>query len=181
MRPRWAGVLLVVVLALALVNCSAAKRSHGPALPVSSAPAQPGGTRVSAKLRLQSTVVAAGGTVSGTVVVVNDTGAPIHTYGCGGIFQVLLTSGTYHPTPMWATCLQPITIPTGTTNFVVTADARCHSGSTPCCTQGIPIGTLPTCAVEAPFLPPGSYEATTFERGTAVPVPSPVPVVVRHE
>jgi hypothetical protein len=43
----------------------------------------------------------------------NDTGHALHASGCGGIFQVLLTSGADHPGPVWPSCLGPITNATG--------------------------------------------------------------------
>lgn len=112
-----------------------------------------------------------GGVLTGVITVDNGTGHVLHSSGCGGIFQVLLTGRTYHPGPIWAACLAPVTIPTGPSTYPVRVEARyniCgHGSGLPACGDG---GTA--------FLPPGKYEATTFELGHAIPLPSPVAVRV---
>lgn len=124
---------------------------------------------LTATLRLDSTAVRTGSLISGTITVENSTGHALHASGCGGIFQVLLTSTSYHPSPTWPACLGPITVPAGTSLYPITVEARYNL-----CGQG---GGLPACVGgETPPLLPGKYEAKAFELGTAVPLPAPVPV-----
>ena len=131
----------------------------------------PRASRLMATLSLESTTVRTGGVLSGTIAVENNTGHALHASGCGGIFQVLLTSSSYHPDPAWATCLQSITIPAGSSTYPIKVEARyniCGNGG----------GLRPCTGSGTPLLAPGQYEATTFELGDVVPIPRPTPVDV---
>jgi hypothetical protein len=126
---------------------------------------------LTATLSLDSAIVRTGRVLSARITVENNTGHALHASGCGGIFQVLLTSSTYHPGPVWPTCLEPITIPTGSSTYPMQVEARYNI-----CGQG---RDLPPCSgSETPALAPGRYDATTFELGDVVPLPSPIPVDV---
>jgi hypothetical protein len=128
----------------------------------------------SARLSLTSTTVKAGGAISGHITVENNTGRAIRVTGCGGIFQVLLTSGTYHPTVAWLACLQSFTIPIGQSSDPVRVDASYSE-----CDPGRHSRSTPECLGEGPPpLPPGWYKATTFELGNAVAIPPPIMVRV---
>lgn len=171
--PRRVAFLALTALLGAVAGCSGGSRLSSGATSTSG----PGSSsttvakQVSATLLLDSQTIKAGGVLSGRVEVKNNTGQPLTASGCGGIFAVLLTSSTYHPTPIWPTCLEKITIPAGSSTYAVTVETRYNmcggSGGVPPCTSGGP-----------PPLPPGDYAATTFESGTVVPLPSPVPVRV---
>lgn len=128
--------------------------------------------QVSATLILDSAAVKAGGVLAGVITVENRTGEVLHASGCGGIFQVLLTSESYRPGPVWPACLGPVTIPTGRSTYPVQVEARYNI-----CGQG---GGLRACGSGGapPPLPTGMYEATAFELGKVVPIPSPVVVRV---
>jgi hypothetical protein len=166
-----AFLAVVVAAAVGVAGC-ASRTSLGP--PATTPPWRTTTTTptpLSARLALESTTVRTGGALSGRIIVENDTGHALHASGCGGIFQVVLKSSTYHPEPVWPTCLGPVTIPTGTSTYPVQVEARYGM-----CGQG---GGLPRCVgAGPPGLPPGEYQATTVELGHAVPLPSPVAVEV---
>ena len=150
-----------------------------PAVPPSSVP--PTGSRtipshlVTTRLVLSEHVVRAGRSISGTIVIDNNTSMPMNVIDCGSIFQVLLVNASYHPNPVWPLCAQPITIPVGDSQYQVSILATYNSCSQTRSAVGGPVcqpgGSLPP-------LPAGSYEATAFEMGTSVPVPPAVSVVV---
>ncbi len=160
---RLAPVLAVVIL---FASCSSAPTTR----PHSS---RPPSSLALTTLVLATTTVKVGGRISGDVVVENDLGRPIHTTGCLGIFRVMLTSRTYTPSPIWPTCLQKVTMPTGRSTYPIQVEASYNA-----CSQ-VANGTLPACSSGAPPpLPPGNYEAKTFESGNAVPLPAEVAVRV---
>jgi hypothetical protein len=176
---RWRAPAAMVVGAVVLVaaGCSnSTTPAHKPSSPavrsVPTSPAVPG--TVSATLVLPATVIRSGASLSGRVVVDNRSGRAVHTAGCGAIFQALLTSRTYRPSPGWPTCLEQFTIPTGQTSYKVEIEARVIA-----CSQGTPSPGVPPCTASGPPpLPPGHYAATVFELEHAVPVPAAVPVRV---
>jgi hypothetical protein len=130
---------------------------------------------VSARVVLQSRTIPAGSAVAGRVIVDNDTGRAVHVVGCGALFQVVLTSSSYHPVVVWPTCLQRFTIPAGKSSYRVTVQA-----SRTQCSQGKPHGPLKRClpGLRMPPLAPGRYQAKLFQTGHAVAVPPPTPVRV---
>lgn len=172
-RPVLAALAVVGIWScILLTGCGASARggSHSPSL--------------STRLSMPTRTVKAGGQLVGQIVVENDTGHPIHTYACGAIFQVLLTTATYKPTPNWLTCLTATTIPRGRTSYPVTVRARYNQcqqtgggGGSPLCASFGDGSSLDTGSGPPP-LPPGEYEATTFEQGTALPVPAAVAIRV---
>ena len=96
----------------------------------------------------------------GRVVIDNNTGHPIQASGCLFLFQVALTSTTYHPAVAWFLCLQAFTIPAGESSYPVTVQAsynqcsqgRAHRGIRACLPNGRP-----------PPLPPGACHARLFQ------------------
>jgi hypothetical protein len=171
LRVMNSAVLASVMVALAAGGCAGATSVGAPPT------GRPAGTtttaphQLSATLTLDSDTVKTGGALAGAIAVENRTGHVLHASGCGGIFQVLLTSKTYHPGPIWPACLGPVNIPTGLSTYPMQVDARYNicgqgSGLTPCGTEG------------TASLPPGEYEATTFELGQVVPLPIPVAIRV---
>ncbi len=113
--------------------------------------------------------------MSGQVLVDNNTGHPIHTFGCVKLFQVVLTSSTYRPPVAWLTCLQRFTIPAGESRYPVTVSASYSR-----CRQGRPQHGLRACRPggRMPPLPPGTYHAKLFQAGNLVPVPPALTVRV---
>jgi len=176
MKQIAARALAVAAVALA-AGCTGRSATHSTTPPTAGSSTTVPGTRpsLSATLALTATTVKAGGQLSGQVVVENDTGHALRVTGCGSIFQVLLTSGTYEPTPVWPTCVQIITIPKGRSAYRVSVATTYFA-----CSQRGPSGTLPACTAtgSSPVLPPGPYEARTFESGDAVPLPQLVDVRV---
>jgi len=123
---------------------------------------------VFARIELRANSVPTGGEIEGRVVVVNNTGAPIHDMGCGSPFQVALTSEDFEPRLVWPACSGPITIPSGESSFPVTVvaqDLACQEGPVP-----QDCGPHP--------LSPGTYEATLYQAPEVVPDPKPVIVDV---
>ncbi|HWC34026.1 MAG TPA: hypothetical protein VG650_04270 [Mycobacteriales bacterium] len=132
------------------------------------------GPGLSATLRLPTTVMRAGSRLAGRITITNDTGKPLHVSGCRGLFQVLLTSRTYHPLPLWLDCLQTFTIPTGRWSQRVQVDAAYNQ-----CDQGRATAGVPKCAPSGtPALPPGQYVARVFEQTTLLPRPASLTVLV---
>ena len=160
-RSALAAAGLVFVLSLAGYGSSGAKTKPS----------------LSASLVLTTRTVRAGGELSGHITVENITGHSLRTVGCGSVFQVLLTSKTYKPTLIVPACFRVFTITRGRSSYSVTVRASYNR-----CLQSGPIGTISSCTPTGtsplPPLPPGEYEATTFEWGNAVPLPAPVPVRV---
>lgn len=128
--------------------------------------------KVTVTLRLPSHVMASGATMHAQIIVDNRTGHPIHTTGCGGIFAVVLTNRTISGSPAWPLCLQQITFPAGRSTTKLTIEASY---------QGCGFPGVPRCTTHPrgpPPLPPGRYQATTFESNHALPIPRPQPVLV---
>jgi hypothetical protein len=115
-----------------------------------------------------------GSSMTGHVVIVNNTGRVIHAGGCGTLFQVALVSAAYHPAIAWTTCYQGFTIPIGRSSYRVTVDAfYLH-----CIQHGRSKG-VPRCMRHGmPSLPLGSYRAVLFEAGHLIPAPRAIPVQV---
>jgi hypothetical protein len=167
---------LLVVVALLLAGCSSshiASTTHPhlaltPAHRHLSAP-------MTARVVLPSRTMAAGSSMSGYVVVENNTGHAIRVSGCVNLFQVLLTSSTYRPTVAWFTCLQRFTIPAGESRYPVTLRASYSQ-----CTQGRPQHGLRACRPDGrmPPLPPGTYHAKLFQVRNLVRVPPALTVRV---
>jgi hypothetical protein len=168
---------LLVVLALLLAGCSSggqiASTTHPhqaltPAHLRLSAP-------VTARVVLPSQMMTAGSSMSGQVVVENNTGHAIRVSGCVSLFQVLLTSSTYRPPVAWFTCLQRFTIPVGESRYWVTVWASYSQ-----CSQGRPRHGLRACRPDGrmPPLPPGTYYARLFQVRNLVRVPPALTVRV---
>jgi hypothetical protein len=159
---RSCAVLLVIAAAVA--GCATAART-------ASAPP------VSVQVVLPSRTMTQGSQMTAHVVVNNNTGHAIHEKGCGSLFQVALTSSTYHPDVVWLTCLQLLTIAVGKTSHAVKVQATYLS-----CSQGHARAGLKACLPgkqKMPPLPPGRYKAKLFiQVRQLVPAPPAIPVRV---
>jgi hypothetical protein len=169
---RSGAVLLAIAAAVA--GCAnghtAAQRV---ASPHTTAPAAP----VSVRVVLPSRTMTAGSQMTAHVVVNNYTGHAIREQGCLSLFQVALTSSTYHPDVSWLECLQLLTIPAGKTSYALKVQATYLS-----CSQGHaragPKACLPG-KQKMPPLPPGYYKAELFTHVRQLdPAPPAIPVRV---
>ncbi len=111
--------------------------------------------------------------MTGRVIVSNDTGRAMHVWGCKTLFQVALTSSSYHPTVAWLACRQRFTIPVGRSSYRVTVVARYLRCSTS-------PGATRACLHDGrpPPLPAGHYRAMLFQSRHLVKVPLAIPVEV---
>ncbi len=161
---------LVIVLELVAAGCSS---GSGAALPVPGAVRAPG--PISARVVLPARTMTAGSSMSGHVVVENDTGRAIRASGCLTLFQVALASSSYHPAIAWLDCLQSFTIPAGQSSYPVTVAASYGQ-----CGPGGPGDAVKACLPggQMPSLPPGIYRAVLFQVRHLVPAPPPVTVRV---
>ena len=143
----------------AAVHMGAAGRR--PTLPASSRSEAP----LSARIVLPATTMRAGSSMTGHVVVDNNTGHALHATGCISLFAVALGNDEIAPRVAWALCLQRFTIPSGSSRYPVTVTAR--DLSCPPCSNGLPRP-----------LPPGDYRAMLFQASPVVPTPPAVGVRV---
>jgi hypothetical protein len=150
--------LLVLLLAVAAAGCS----SGGHATP-----------QLTARVVLPSRIMAGGSSMTGRVVVGNDTGRAIHVWGCQTLLQVALTSSRYRPTMAWLHCRQRFTIPAGRSSYRLTVVARYLQ-----CSKSL--GATRACLPDGrpPPLPPGHYRAMLFQSRHLVQVPHGIPVEV---
>ena len=135
----------------------------------------PANASLSARIVLPSTTMAGGSTMSGKVIVTNDTGRALHGDGCLTPFLVEL--GNDRIVPNWSTplCLQHFTIPVGESSWPVTVH-----GSLSMCSGDGPDGEIPGCLPDGntPPLPPGSYRAMLLQDPHFVPTPSAISIRV---
>jgi hypothetical protein len=119
----------------------------------------------------------AGSSMTGHVVVENNTGHVLHRTGCGRLFQVALGNETIHPAVSWLQCLQAFEIPTGLTSYPVTLAASYLE-----CVSGRAQGLVEQCQANGrpPALPAGAYRAVLYQTGQLVPTPPPIAVDVTH-
>ena len=167
-RQILSGAMVVAAAAAASILVLA---THRPSTPTGGSATPP---PLSATLVLSKTTIRAGGAILGEIVVENRTGHAVMTSGCHGIFGVVLTSSTYHPIVSFPLCLESITIPAGRSSYRVDVPATYNTCSMLGASDPRP-ACLPT---GMPPLPPGAYEATTFESGNAIPLPSAIAVTV---
>jgi heat shock protein HslJ len=116
---------------------------------------------VTARIELQSHTMVAGSTMTGRVIIDNETGKVIKAIGCGSLFQVILTNASYQPEVLWNLCAEPLDIPLGVSTYPVVVMGTVNAGVAP----------LPTLA-------PGRYEAKLYQSTHVVPDPTPVWVEV---
>jgi hypothetical protein len=119
---------------------------------------------LSARIVLPVSTMAAGSSISGKVVVENNTGHALLATGCKSLFAVALGSDQISPDVVWPMCLQTFTIPEGESSYPVIVTASYSTCSPPLCTD--------------PSLPPGDYRAMLFQQTIVVPVPPPIPIRV---
>jgi hypothetical protein len=177
MRIKTTATVGLLVAGLLLASCSSSRQLPAPpntTRPVSGSTSTTRPVPLSAEIVLPRHTLRAGASMDGHVVVVNHTGHALPVTGCGNVFQVLLTSPTYHPEPAWLACAQRITVPQGRSTYGVTVAAS-YLG----CTTAQPAAGFPACVHgDAPPLPTGSYRAALFQSGRIVPDPPSVPVEV---
>jgi hypothetical protein len=134
---------------------------------------------VTARVVLPSTTMTAGSSMSGHVIVENNTGSALHERGCGPYFKVALGNDKIQPVVQWPQSLCPMAIPTGRSSYPVTVSA-----SYLVCSEGQHLAGNPgsePCLLNPPRpppLPPGEYEATLVQSSTIVPTPPPIAVRV---
>lgn len=122
---------------------------------------------LSATLTLPSTSVPAGGTLTGKVVVENNTGAAVRAITCG-IYQAALASNSYQPNIPWTACAILTMVPVGRSSYPVTILARYYD-----CVPN----NSPPCVDQEP-LPPGIYQVKVSAGSLTLPLPAPVEVTV---
>ena len=135
--------------------------------------------QVTLRIEVASHHLRAGQTMPATVVIDNNTGAPLRLTGpnnCKPRFAIALGGGRFPPKVLFpADCLDgPLVIPRGETRFNRKVDAR-TSG---CSSQ--PQGPPPRCLATGgpPPLPPGTYLIQWFDDGTGLPAPKAEPIRV---
>jgi len=169
--------MLLVVVALLLAGCSSGGHIASPTNPHTAlTPAHRHlSAPMTARIVLPARTMTAGSSMSGQVVVDNNTGHAIRASGCVKLFQVLLTSSTYRPPVAWLGCLQRFTIPVGESRYSVTVWASYSQ-----CSEGRPQHGLRACRPDGrmPPLPPGTYHAKLFQAHNLVRVPPALTVRV---
>jgi hypothetical protein len=155
-----AAALLAAVCAGCAQQAPAAPRGHAarPAASRAAAVAVPAAP-VSLRLVLPARTITAGSSMTGHVIVQNNTGHAISVWGCGTLFQVALVSATYQPSVGWTTCAQKFIIKTGESSYGATLRAAYGS-----CSPGGAQGGLPAC-LPANRMPPvaaGKYQVELY-------------------
>jgi hypothetical protein len=132
--------------------------------------------RLSARIVLPSTTMAAGSEMSGKVTVDNETGHPLHIIACGSPFQVVLGNDKVPAAAYFPACGFRVTIPSGESQWPVTVlgsysscGGQSASGAPqwPRCIDGLP-----------PPLPAGDYKAMFFQEPRVVPTPPSISIRV---
>lgn len=132
---------------------------------------------VSASLELDATTVAVGGTITGTVTVVNDSGAPIDGSSCGDYFVATIRNDQYDQGVARLACLSPITIPEGTSTYPVSVTAAVTS-CTPVEIEGTGVGLRCNPDGSMPAFPSGEYQLRIDDPMHLVPAIDPVTITV---
>jgi|SRR5215470_430006 len=160
---------LAIAAGLVVAGCA----SSNATVPVPGAARFP--APISARLELPARTMPAGSSMSGHVVIENNTGGAIHTSGCLSLFQVALVSSRYHPAIIWFACLQSFTIPAGQSRYPVTVAASYGQ-----CGQAGPGDAAKACLPggHMPALPAGIYRAVLFQARHLVPAPPPITIRV---
>ena len=129
---------------------------------------------VTARIELSSTTMTAGSSMTGHVVVENDTGHSVRATGCHGLFGVGLQNAEIRQELGFPSCAEAITIPVGESSYPVivlaeyySCDAAGDQGLQRCLPNG-----------GAPPLPPGIYQATLFQDSPVAPAPPPIDINV---
>jgi hypothetical protein len=125
---------------------------------------------VQARLRLDSTTMAAGASMDADLVVDNNTGGTLEVLGCRSLFGVALSSETFEPFVQWPACAQRFTLPKGESTYHLTLRATyssCGGADRPCADDG-----------GMPALPPGEYEARLYQSSEIAVPPAPISIRV---
>ena len=171
--------LALAALALLAAGCSsgsqAARQTASPRAPSQTPAPHSPAAPLSARVLLPARTMTAGSSMSGLVVVQNNTGHPVRVGACGTPFEIALVSRSYRPSVAWSTCLQLIIIPVGESSYPVTLSASYLT-----CLEHGPRGTLKGCLAggKVPALPPGTYRARLFQLGHLVPLPPTIKIRV---
>ena len=171
--------LALAALALLAAGCSsggpAARQTASPRAQTPTATRHSPAAPLSARVLLPARTMTAGSSMSGLVLVENNTGHPVRAFVCGSPFEIALISHSYRPSVAWNTCLQIITIPVGESSYPVTLNASYLA-----CLEHGPHGALKGCLAAGgpPPLPPGTYRARLFQVGHLVPVPPTITIRV---
>jgi len=130
---------------------------------------------LSARIVLPTQTMATGTSMSGQVILKNDSGHALHATSCFRF--VLVTPGEimHRPENGGSECLMRYTIPVGTTTYRMTLDAI-YPG---CAGVPSPGSSFPACLNgNIPPFPPGQYDVTVFGASTLIAMPPPVAVRV---
>src|SRR5215470_5675216 len=112
-RPFLALAALALVAAACSSGRQAARQTASPRAPSPTTTRHSPAAPLSARVLLPARTIVAGSSISGLVVVQNNTGHPVRAFACGTPFEIALISHSYRPSVAWNTCLQIITIPVG--------------------------------------------------------------------
>jgi hypothetical protein len=117
----------------------------------------------------------AGSVMTGHLVIDNRSGHAIREPGCISLFAISLSSPTYHPTVVWAECLQELTIPAGHHTYRMLVQATYSQ-----CSRSNPPPGAPKCLSNGhmPPLPAGHYRVTLVQSRDLVKIPPPIPLRV---
>jgi hypothetical protein len=134
------------------------------------------GTGITARLVFSKQTVESGGTLSGELVVDNETGQPVAFGGtCATLWAVTLRSESIPNAPaFYLPCKPTEKFSVGRTTFPFSVQANFNM----CGPPGLP--GSPSCSTDgAPApLPPGSYQAVFGTLGDSPIQPGPVPITV---
>ncbi len=170
---------MVLTVAMVMTACNSTSGSSAPATSsttTTTRPVPPPGGSV-AWLELDSPTVTAGGTIRGTVVIVNDTGSTI-TSVCGSPYVAgVETPYGLQSTSRSAVCSPPQSMPVGESRWPIVALAKYDLCSEPATT------TRPPCQADhtPPPIPTGTTRVVVMldqmvPRG--FPVPAPVSITI---
>jgi len=135
----------------------------------------PSAESVSARIVLPAQTMATGTSMSGHLVLKNETGHVLHATSCLRFLLVTPGKTMHRPQNGRSDCLMRDTIPAGTTSYRITLDAiypRClgvpfPGSSVPACLNG-----------RMPPFPTGEYNVTLYGASTLITTPPPVAVRV---
>ena len=180
MMRMWRAALLGLVLAVVALTSGCTSETpgerHTPDTTLGRSTIQPphsGRPRAALRARivLPTTTIHSGSSISGHVIVQNNTGDPLHVVDCLSPFAVALGNDKIQARIAFPTCAQPLTIPAGRSSWPVTVRAIYFScggeSSSPPCVHG-----------HIPGLPPGHYRAKLFQSPHIAPAPPSILVRV---
>jgi hypothetical protein len=132
---------------------------------------------VTAALDMDATAVPVGGTLTGTVTVVNNSGGPVEGTTCGGYFVGTLHNDEYQQGVARLDCLGSFTIPEGTSTYPIEVQAAVN-GCTPVEVADRDLGPVCNADGSMPPMPAGEYQLTIDDPLHLVPAIDPVTITV---